>query len=192
MSRRGGRQSGRFSLGNSVPSPVTPFPMRVVSAGPSPDRRTSCDPPAGESEPTSSHILDSVIVCDTVKLRATTLSDPNAKKPLTLRLESSGLRARTPVIDPASSGARQRSDSLTDAIFLAVRTSLELARDAGDRVSVVLRGDPTRGLPIRTIEGIVTELNVAPDGRDRVVLDIAEGSSQIILVERIVRVMPVK
>ena len=120
------------------------------------------------------------------------MSDPNAKKPLTLRLESSGLRARTPVVDPAASGARPRSDSLTDAISVAIWSALELARVAGERVNVVLRGDPTRGLPIRTIEGMVTELNVAPDGRDRVVIDIAEGTSQIVLVERIVRVMPLK
>jgi len=96
------------------------------------------------------------------------------------------------VIDAATSGARPRSDSLTDAIAIAVRSALDLAREAGDRVTVVLRGDPTRGLPVRMIEGLVIELNVAPDGRERVVIEIAEGSSQTVLVERIVGVMAAK
>lgn len=70
-----------------------------------------------------------------------------------------------------------------------VRAALDAAILRGVRVSLVLRGDVVAGLPVRTLEGVPYEISPGRDGRERVFLRIAEETEQIVLVERVMRVL---
>lgn len=112
------------------------------------------------------------------------MADPKIKPEH--QLETSGVRSRRSMDDEP--GSTDGTNSLADALVEAVRGALELARVSEDRVVVVLRGDPSRGMPVRMIEGVVTDVSVSSDGRQRVVLRVTEDASQVVLIERIVRV----
>jgi hypothetical protein len=77
------------------------------------------------------------------------------------------------------------SDPLYDDVSLALRDAIRLQQ----RVSLVLRGDLVAGLPVRTLEGVPYEIAPGRDGRERVFLRIAEETEQIVLVERVMRVL---
>lgn len=78
-----------------------------------------------------------------------------------------------------------------DALATEVRASLELAQATGHRVAIALRGDLERGVPVRVIEGTIEEFNATVDGRVRVRIAISPDAEQLVLVEKIVRVVPV-
>jgi hypothetical protein len=94
--------------------------------------------------------------------------------------------------DCAAAAAREkmsRMDPPTPA-DPAVRAALAVAMAGGHRVLVVLRGDPARGRPVRTLEGVPAAFASSTDGRERVILTVAQDATeQIVLLERIVRVM---
>jgi hypothetical protein len=85
---------------------------------------------------------------------------------------------------------RRESASTMEAIHTAVRGALQLAILEGAKVAVVLRGDPSAGRAARVIHGVPYEIVATSDGRERVYLRVAEGTEQIVLIERIMRVMP--
>ncbi len=85
---------------------------------------------------------------------------------------------------------RRDSSSALEAVHAAVRGALQLAILEGARVAVVLRGDATLGRPARVVNGVPLEILTAADGRERVSLRISEDSEQILLLERLIRVMP--
>jgi hypothetical protein len=86
-------------------------------------------------------------------------------------------------------GESSLSAPLEQALIESVRGALELARLGGTPVRVSLRADPKRSLPVRVIQGIVVEVTAGPDGRERVIIGVAEDTTQIVLLDRIVRVM---
>lgn len=97
-------------------------------------------------------------------------------------LDISGVRVR------GTDAAHPSEGAFSDAITEAVRGAIELARLSGERVAIAVRGDPTRGMPMRMIEGVVLETGFAADGRERVVVGVVEDTSQFVLLERIVKV----
>ena len=99
-----------------------------------------------------------------------------------------GGRLSDPAMRPVS-GAHPRNDSVTAAIVVAARSALERAMETGQNVSLVIRRDPTSGMPVRTIEGVVADLFTSRDGRERVTIRIAEDAEQVVLLERILRVI---
>ena len=79
----------------------------------------------------------------------------------------------------------------SDPSLSTVRAVLAKAAESGTRVAVVLRGDPAAGRPARMLEGTPVAFAMTPDGRERVVLEVVRGSTeQFVLVDRIVRVLP--
>ncbi|MEI8254940.1 MAG: hypothetical protein WCJ30_04635 [Deltaproteobacteria bacterium] len=78
---------------------------------------------------------------------------------------------------------------MVDAIYISVRAALDLAIAEKATIRLVLRGDLERGRPIRMIDGEPYEVGVGPDGRERVFMRIAESTEQIVLVDRIARVL---
>ncbi len=71
----------------------------------------------------------------------------------------------------------------------AVREALRQAIESGSHVAVFVRGDPEKGVPIRSFEGRPVCFVPARDGRERVVIAIVEGTTeQVLLVDRICRV----
>jgi hypothetical protein len=77
------------------------------------------------------------------------------------------------------------SDPLYDDVYLALLDAIRMQQ----RVSLVLRGDVMAGLSVRTLEGVPYEIAPGRDGRERVFLRIAEETEQIVLVERVMRVL---
>lgn len=75
---------------------------------------------------------------------------------------------------------------LEDTLAAAIRSAMA-RREA---VALVLRGDATSGLAARVVEGVPVGFRPAKDGRERIVLKIAEGTEQLVLLERVVRVLP--
>lgn len=86
--------------------------------------------------------------------------------------------------------ARKSSDFALQAIQLAVRGALQLAILERAQVVAMMRRDPLEGRPARMVVGMPYEISCAKDGRERVHMRIAEGTDQILLLERIIRVMP--
>lgn len=105
---------------------------------------------------------------------------------------SSTLRALLEEAAPSDGEALPsgRLSSGTVALEEAIRAGLELALLSGEVVSVVLRGDPSRGMPVRVVDGVVSSIQAGGDGRLRVMLTITEDTSQLLLLERILRVQP--
>ena len=85
---------------------------------------------------------------------------------------------------------RRESASTMEAIHTAVRGALQLAILEQAKIAVVLRGDPSAGRPARVIHGTPYEIVTSADGRERIYLRVAEGTEQIVLLDRIMRVMP--
>jgi hypothetical protein len=71
-----------------------------------------------------------------------------------------------------------------------VRAAVHHAIETGQLVAVVLRGDPLRGRGSRMIEGRPYAIELARDGRERVVLSVTDGADQWVLLERLVCVVP--
>ena len=78
---------------------------------------------------------------------------------------------------------------MSDAIYIAVRAALDLAIAESAWIRLVLRTDPDRVASVRVIDGAPYEVTAGPDGRERVFVRIAESTEQIVLVERIARVL---
>ncbi len=80
-------------------------------------------------------------------------------------------------------------DLPTDAEAAAVREALRQAIETGALVSVFMRGNPEKGVPIRSFEGRPVCFIPARDGRERVVLEVVQGATeQVLLIEKIFRV----
>lgn len=77
-----------------------------------------------------------------------------------------------------------RPERVDDIVWDALHDALSDRRP----VILTLRRDPT--VPPRNVNGTPRRLYTAPDGRVRVVLDVADGTEQHIVVERIARVLP--
>ncbi len=108
------------------------------------------------------------------------------KETPTRGLMISGERRRHPQTALDASGARPSGATIEPEM----RASLELAQTSGDCVAVALRGDLERGIPMRVIEGVVMGFDAAADGRPRVRLAIGADAEQVVLLERVVRVLP--
>ncbi len=81
---------------------------------------------------------------------------------------------------------------MADAIYISVRAALDLAISESASVRLVLRrSDNDRSLTVRVIDGSPYEVGTGTDGRERVFMRIAESTEQIVLVERIARVLAV-
>jgi hypothetical protein len=76
-----------------------------------------------------------------------------------------------------------------DGVYNGVRHALNRAIEEGQRVSLVLRADLLAGVSVRTLEGVPYEISPGRDGRERVFLRVAEETEQIVLVERVMRVL---
>lgn len=71
----------------------------------------------------------------------------------------------------------------------AARKDIERAMREHTRVVLVMEGDGTRGT--RRMEGTPVEIFKAPDGRDRLRLEVSKGSTeQLVLIERVSQVLP--
>ena len=77
-----------------------------------------------------------------------------------------------------------------EAIHQSVSAALQLAILEVTHVQLVLRGDPAAGRPVRVIVGTPYAVGESADGRERVTLRVAEGTDQIVLIERVMRVIP--
>jgi hypothetical protein len=54
---------------------------------------------------------------------------------------------------------------------------------------VILRGDPARARPDRSIEGVPLDIVTGSDGRERLILQVSAGATeQIVLLERVAAV----
>ena len=71
-----------------------------------------------------------------------------------------------------------------------VTAAIEMAIAGHAPVVLVVKGDLLAGRPVRTLEGVARAISVARDGRARVVLCIAEETEQVVLLDRVVRVLP--
>lgn len=80
---------------------------------------------------------------------------------------------------------------MPDAIYISVRAALDLAISEGTWIRLVLRTDPDRHGEPRMIDGAPYEVSKGADGRERVFMRIAESTEQVLLVERIGRVLVV-
>jgi hypothetical protein len=80
-------------------------------------------------------------------------------------------------------------DASDPATLAAIRTALQHAMAERAWVTVVLRPDLSAGRPVRTLEGIPVELGHGRDGRERVFLGVSDDTQQVVLLERIVRVL---
>lgn len=80
---------------------------------------------------------------------------------------------------------------MLDAIYISVRAALDLAIAEGAWIRLVLRADPERHAEARMIDGAPYEVSKGADGRERVFVRIAESTEQVLLVERIARVLTV-
>ena len=73
----------------------------------------------------------------------------------------------------------------------AIRAALKMAIVCGDRIVLLLRDKATTSAAMaRSVEGTPVGIVTGPDGRERVFLEVAEGTQQMVLVERIARIMP--
>jgi hypothetical protein len=72
-----------------------------------------------------------------------------------------------------------------------IRGFLIDAAALGTAVSLTLRGDAERGIPMGVIEGVVREVRTLPDGRERVVIGLSEDADHVVPLDRIARVMAV-
>lgn len=86
--------------------------------------------------------------------------------------------------------ARRESSGTLEAIHASVRAALNLAMLEQAPVQIVLRGDLTAGRPARVIVGTPCRIAESADGRERVTLNVAEGTDQVVLIERVMRVLP--
>lgn len=84
---------------------------------------------------------------------------------------------------------RRESSRTMEAIRESMTAALQLALLEKAVVQVVLRGDPGTGHPSRVIVGTPYQFGESADGRERVTLRVAEGTDQILLVERVIRVL---
>lgn len=78
---------------------------------------------------------------------------------------------------------------MVDSIYISVKAALDLAIEEKSSVRLVLRSDSDRTLVARVIDGAPYEVGVGSDGRERVFMRVAESTEQIVLVERIARVL---
>ena len=79
------------------------------------------------------------------------------------------------------------------SVDAAVRASLKMAIACGDKVVLFLRDKKATNADAaaRTVEGTPIGIATGPDGRERVFLEVAEGTQQMVLVERIARIVPI-
>lgn len=113
------------------------------------------------------------------------MNDPEHKR--VRPFESSGGRPHGSG-DPATSGPRSK-DSLSIALAVAVRGSLQLAQVEQSRVQLVLRGDPAAGQPMHIVEGVVSAFRTGADGRERAVIAISEDADRVVPIDSILRVL---
>ncbi len=85
---------------------------------------------------------------------------------------------------------RPSNDGARHAIQVAIRGALQLAITERARIVATMWREPEDTGPARLVSGTPYEFSSRSDGRERVHLRVAEGAEQILLVERIMRVMP--
>ena len=85
---------------------------------------------------------------------------------------------------------RRESSGTMEAIRESMTAAFQLALLEEAVVQVVLRIDPGTAHPSRVIVGTPYQFGESADGRERVTLRVAEGTDQVLLVERVIRVLP--
>ena len=93
--------------------------------------------------------------------------------------------ARSPVKTP-----RRRHPRCARARVELIEGALQLAITERARIVATMWREPEDTGPARLVSGTPYEFSSRSDGRERVHLRVAEGAEQILLVERIMRVMP--
>jgi hypothetical protein len=73
---------------------------------------------------------------------------------------------------------------------LGVKLALDHAMTHKQKVLAVLQAEPEMGRAVRTVEGVPIGFRATRDGRARVVFSIADGTEQIVVFERIARIIP--
>jgi len=94
-------------------------------------------------------------------------------------------------IECATAASPCEHHDMPDAIQICVRAALDLAIAEGRWVRLVLRRDAPGATDARVIDGAPYEVGPSADGRERVFVRIAESTEQVLLVERIERVLTI-
>ena len=81
-------------------------------------------------------------------------------------------------------------ETIAHELDLGVKLALDHAITHKQSVLAVMDAEPAMGRQIRTVEGVPTGFRATRDGRARVVFSIADGTEQIVVFERIARILP--